>query len=224
MQLFVQTSNAKLSLQVNDLDTIKSLKEKILAITSFPLEKQRLVYEGKDLQDEHTFESYLISPGDTLHLVEPPVRMFQISVQMSTGKTIPFTLSPTDSVATLKSKIQETEGILPEHQCLVFNGQTLEDDHALESYLIGDGDAIHLTFPPTPTIQIYLKAPTDKIITLAVRPDITVFGVKQLVQVKEAISPELMILVFGNDEMEDSRTLSSYMVQESDTIHILLRS
>lgn len=49
-----------------------------------------------------------------------------------------------DTVADLKSQIEEEYGIFPSEQRLLWAGKQLEDDHTLEHYNIRNDSVIHL--------------------------------------------------------------------------------
>lgn len=62
------------------------------------------------------------------------------------GKTITIQVQPTDTVADLRSKIQEIETISPENQRLVFNGKTIGtgDGKTLADYGVRSDSTLHL--------------------------------------------------------------------------------
>ena len=70
MQIFVKTLTGKtLTIDFEPSDTIESLKRTIEYREGMEYEKIRLVFSGKQLEDDHTFEDYNIQKESTLHIV-----------------------------------------------------------------------------------------------------------------------------------------------------------
>ena len=69
---------------------------------------------------------------------------FQVLVKTLTGKTIELDVSSSDTVSDLKMFIQDSEGIPPDQQRLIFGGKQLEEEITLSEYYITDGSVIHL--------------------------------------------------------------------------------
>ena len=70
MQIMIKTLTGKtLCLSVNSNDTVNEIKQKIQQKEGIPLEQQRLVFNGKQLEDGNTIADYGIQADSSIHLV-----------------------------------------------------------------------------------------------------------------------------------------------------------
>ena len=193
-------------------DTIKILKTKIQDSQGFPSDQQKLFFAGKNLKDGCTFCDYSIPNGSTVSLV---LRAIHISVSTPTGKVISLEVTSSDTVMSVKTKIQKRESIPQHQQRLTFAGELLEDDHTLNHYKIMRKSALKLLID----VLIFVSTPSG--ITLVFEMDFsdTIKDVKAKIQ--ERISFDQQVLAFAGKKLEDSRTLSYYNIKNESTLHLV---
>ena len=171
------------------------------------------------MEGNKTLSEYNIQNQSVLYLVLK--NLIQIFVRLADGKELILNAYPSDTIATVKKKIQEKEGYKPEQQTLIFSSKSLEDNKTLSEYNIQNKSTLHLVIRlrgDKKTIQIFFKTLTGQTITLDVEPSDTIEKVKKKLYEKTGIKPEDQRFIFSGKELLDKETIGNYNIEENSTI------
>lgn len=237
----VKISSGKVfTVPVKASETVEEFKSTLQQTTGVPSEMQTIMFAGVKLRDPLTLRDYHIHDGSIVHLVPMRVLDQQIYVKTLEGKT--FALQYKSCIVQeLKAMIHLKTGITPECQYLIFAGNRLNDDQALDACGIKAEDTIRLVVGPSALPDrlavkyevsnflseisqgsIVIKVANHQPLVLDVRGSDTVNDVKAKIhQLEPQLSPERQRLVFAGNELDNSKTLGNYGIRNGDLLHLL---
>lgn len=125
-----------------------------------------------------------------------------------------------DTIENIKKLIEEKEEVSIENQILYLDKKELDNKNTLAYYNIKNEMSLELMW----FFQLFFKTLTGKTITLDGLNLLNTIGyIKEKIQDKEGIPPELQRLIFNGKQMEDNKTLFDYNIQKSSTISLVMR-
>jgi len=223
MIITVKTLTGKsLSFSVEPSDQIITIKQQIEQKEGISIDQQKLLFSGKQLDDNNTLDYYDIPDNSTLHLILRLRTEMQIHIRFATGNVISLQTQLFDTIGYLKKKIEEKDRIPIDQQRLFFNGQSLDDRKTLNSYGIQPNATLELALRLHTEFEIYVKTLRGSRFDLNVQSTDSVHSVKQKIQEKEGIPANCQKLLFDGQPLDDTKTLSECNISRHSELCLII--
>ncbi|CEL93454.1 unnamed protein product [Vitrella brassicaformis CCMP3155] len=123
--------------------TVTDLKARVEVLTGVPVGDVLTVDQQRG---RAVVDSEALVDGSGVYYVSPRIRGgLSLQVKTLSGKTITVDeIDPDMTIASVKAKIQQKEGIPPDQQRLIFGGKQLEDQKTVSDYDIQEDAVLHL--------------------------------------------------------------------------------
>ncbi|XP_078410473.1 polyubiquitin-B-like [Cetorhinus maximus] len=227
MQIFLRNDKGKTSTyDVRPSESVEDFRARVQRQEGVPASQQRLVYEGKQLEDGRSLADYNIQPESTIFLMLRLRGGMRLRVKFMTGEVIELDIDPSIQVSALKKMIYERTKVPHFRQrLLVQNGNTeeLQDSRRLSDYNVSPSHEVMLIVKNEERMQIFLKNDKGKTSTYDVLPSESVQNFRAWVQRQEGVPASQQRLVCEGKQLEDGLTLADYNIQPESTIFLMLR-
>ncbi|CAL4909837.1 unnamed protein product [Urochloa decumbens] len=139
---------------------------------------------------------------------------------------MPMRVMASDSIASVKLRVQTSQGVVVRKQKLVFRGRELaRNDCRVRDYGVGDGNVLHLVIRVADIRLITVETVQGGKFRFRVEPGRTVGYVKrQIIAKQEDGHPgEQSLLVLEGEELDDRHLIHDVCRADGAVIHLLVR-
>jgi ubiquitin C len=137
--------------------------------------------------------------------------------------TITLYVRTSDTIASVKAKIQTLTGFTPNEQNLFFAGQSLDNLRTLADYNIQNESTLHMD-RVWPEIGILISNLVGPSFTVTLIPPDPIAMLKDMIKLGTGIFPDQQLLMFGDSELQDNlSTLADENIQDGSIVFLFLR-
>ena len=167
--------------------------------------------------DDAGVEGQVAPPACLWHEIE-----MQIFVKTLSGRSVHLLVKPSATIESLKTMVQDKQGIPHCMQRFMFDGETLDDERTLSECHIRHLSTLHLVHRMR--IFVHTLNGHNNKIPLWVEPSDSIESIKAAVQDKEGTHKDHQQLIYKGSEVEDCRTVSEYDIEHMSHLYMVNRS
>lgn len=151
--------------------------------------------------------------------------LMRIFINFSNGKYITLQVQPNDLIGSIKSMIEEREGIPLKNQELSFRGHLLIDEKDIESYSVQEDSALCLSTKSeneslnNQLMTLFVSVPNRKL-SFHVKPSDTIKDVKRMVEDEVALPASDISFCYEGKTLEDNALIGENFKNESTIYYI----
>ena len=218
----------RLTLKVEAMDTIESVKAKIEEKCDIIPERQLLEFSGKKLKDGHTLADYNIKKGSTIRQRNNGESVIKVFVKLPDGSRVVFEIKEfRHTIKNIKEMIEDKEDIPYDYQRLFYGNVQLKDKFILHHYNVQKGSTLDLLLRKIEEdMMIEVCQPVSSRVISSTAMTIyhtdTVENVKARVNnmADEEVPPDQQVLMLGARVLEDGTTMDDYDISGGSSLYL----
>lgn len=229
MKIFIKTLTGKsIIFEVNFDETIDNVKCMIQDYEGIPINQQRLMFNGKNLENNHTLNYYNVINESTLTLElnlcgGSKISIKHLIIKIDDGSILNIVIEPESKIYNIKQKIFSEYNYIPIYdQQLIFQDILLDNYKYIEDYDIVDYSELYLV-PNKYKEQLFIKINknnTDMVIPFNLEYIQTIKDIKNQLQENMNIPIENMDLFYNDKHLIDEYTLIDYNIQNNSILNL----
>uniref|UniRef100_A0A251VRF5 Putative ubiquitin n=1 Tax=Helianthus annuus TaxID=4232 RepID=A0A251VRF5_HELAN len=127
-----ETDAGTVTLRVKPSDTIRDVKDKLNGKIGDSRDKYELIFDGVVLHNDDTLDDCHINKESVLTLMRSSTGFMHISIEAPSGMEFDLEVKPSNTIRSVKEKIEAKLGIPRSNQRLIFSEKHLEDNDTLD--------------------------------------------------------------------------------------------
>ena len=174
-------------------------------------------------------EPLITGAGDTTYYPRYYLGMVQIFIAPNRSglprSTIVLEVELSDTIQSVKAKIKGiSPEISPDRYFLLYAGKKLEDDRALDHYLVQRDSTLNLVFHHFRIdVKLTEKSRSKTIAVDHVNYITTIGGIKARINDEERIPPDQQVLTFDGKILQDDVLIGRHSIRKGSILHLKLR-
>eukprot|EP00117_Sycon_ciliatum_P003333 scpid94478/ scgid8171/ Polyubiquitin-C; Ubiquitin-related; Ubiquitin len=146
-----------------------------------------------------------------------------VFIQTPSGDRLSLEVDPSDTLAAVKSQIEQEKRISYDQQRLSYGGRQLYvDSRTMHEYNVTERCTLELTLRLKGGMQVFIIQVTGKSWTFEVELNDRVSSLKARINAREGLPVEQQHLIYGAKPLLDDRTLAEYGIVDNSNIHMVL--
>ena len=137
---------------------------------------------------------------------------------------ISLRVEPSDTLESIKAKVQSKAGIPSNQQMMVFAGVKIVDIEGSYLYDLVTGSTLHFVIiHDESNIQVLIKIfSCNKTISLEVKPSDTIQKIKSIIREEEEIPEHQQLdLILAGEKLDDDKTISACQILNGTTLNLI---